>query len=185
MSGSLRDSARRSSPRRQARERPRRVLGEVEDIEVSGDDNSDEEFTNTVTDGQAQRKRAFLDAMRRTKGEVMNSCESAGISYRTLCRWRKEDPAFKAAFEVEDYAQFDHVQSKLMQAIDRGDVRAITFYLKTKGAKHGYSEKMELTGNMNHQVSFEDHEEHIESDAFADIIGKILIHEDEFGSVEQ
>lgn len=182
MAGSFRDAA-RPAPRRSPRARPRRQLGEVEDIPVEVE--AGEEFTNATTDAQAQRKLAFLACMKRTRGAVMQSCEEANISYRTLCRWRKDDLAFKSEFDVADYAQFDYVQNKLMDKIGEGDVRAITFYLKTKGAKHGYSEKVEISGDIAHVISHTDHEEQVSGDALANIIGRIVTHEDEFDSVEQ
>ncbi len=49
----------------------------------------------------------------------------------------------------------DFMESRLLKAIDKGNVTAIIFYLKTKGKDRGYIEPQEIDhGMMNPQKRF-------------------------------
>lgn len=87
-----------------------------------------------------RKKERFLEVYRAKAGIVSDAIDAVGISRTTFHRWRREDPEFdEGAAEVEE-AQMDFAESKLLEAINAGDVRAIIFYLKCKGKKRGWSE---------------------------------------------
>lgn len=75
-------------------------------------------------------------------GIILNACEAIGISRSKYYKWMQDDADFAAKVEEIKEAQIDFVESKLISAIDANDTTAIIFYLKTKGKKRGYTEKL-------------------------------------------
>lgn len=90
------------------------------------------------------KKEKFLEALTRGRGIISTACEAMGISRSTFYRWVNSDPEFKLRVEDVTEIQVDFVESKLMQLIESGDTTAIIFYLKTKGRKRGYNEKVPI-----------------------------------------
>ena len=88
-----------------------------------------------------ERKRLFLEALGRSGGVVAEACIATGIGRSTYYRWYAEDCDFREAADDIAETQIDFVESKLLRAINNGDVTATIFYLKTKGKKRGYSDK--------------------------------------------
>lgn len=88
-----------------------------------------------------EKKEKFLDALAQGRGIISTACDATGIGRSTYYRWYNADPAFRERVDEVTETQVDFVESKLIQAIDRGDITATIFYLKTKGKKRGYSEK--------------------------------------------
>jgi hypothetical protein len=79
--------------------------------------------------------------------------------------WMHADPKYKEQVEAIADMALDYAESKLMQSIGHGSDTATIFYLKTKGKKRGYVEKVqtEITGEdgkpiavaTTHRVVFE------------------------------
>lgn len=107
-------------------------------------------------------KSKLLESLEMHKGIVTSACASIGCPRSTYYKWLNEDSDFKAAVdEIQDVA-IDFVESKLMEKIDGITVQtfnskgepvvyeqppsdtAIIFFLKTKGKKRGYVERMEV-----------------------------------------
>ena len=102
-------------------------------------------------------KSKLLEALESCNGIVTSACKSIDCPRSTYYNYYNTDPEFKAAVdEIQDVA-IDFVESKLMEKIngvtcmgkeDIYDVppsdTAIIFYLKTKGKKRGYIERMEV-----------------------------------------
>lgn len=90
-----------------------------------------------------QLKKAALEAHYKNRGNVSATCAALGIGRTQFYNWKKEDKEFSEAIDnVTDFC-IDHVESRLMDAIDEGDITAIIFYLKTIGKKRGYVERSE------------------------------------------
>jgi hypothetical protein len=102
------------------------------------------------------KKRALVEALKANLGNVLKSCEVAGVSKSSYYNWMKEDPEFAEAVEEVDNVQFDFVQSKLFEQVEEGNTACIIFYLKTKGKKKGYSEKEDRDDNLNINIRFVD-----------------------------
>ena len=74
----------------------------------------------------------FLDEIR-TIPNISVACEKVGLSRNTIYRWCDEDPSFKAKLNkalsngVESVN--DLAESKLISNINKGDMRAITYWL--------------------------------------------------------
>lgn len=91
-----------------------------------------------------QKKKAVIEALKKTLGVVSAACEAVGIGRTIFYEWKKDDPEFRANVDdIEEYA-IDFVESKLYEQIASNDTTSIIFYLKTKGKKRGYSERPEF-----------------------------------------
>lgn len=100
-----------------------------------------------------KKKEQMIEALRKNAGNVKLSTEAVGISRRTHYEWLDNDPDYKQA--VEDVAEgcIDDAENALKTAIDNGDVTATIFYLKTRGKKRGYTEKIEFEGKQQTEIS--------------------------------
>lgn len=106
-----------------------------------------------------KQKEDFLNAFSAGYGIILNACEAIGISRSKYYKWMQDDPDFAAKVEEIKEAQIDFVESKLISAIDANDTTAIIFYLKTKGKKRGYSEKMPQPAPVVIPATVEEHKE--------------------------
>ena len=52
-----------------------------------------------LTERTAQKKAAFLDALRSNGGMVLAAADSVALTRTTMYEWRNKDPEFKAAWE--------------------------------------------------------------------------------------
>jgi hypothetical protein len=88
-------------------------------------------------------KKAIIEALEQSCGVVSTACAAINFPRSTFYKWLNEDPDFKAAVdEVQEYA-LDVAESALQKLIKEGETAAIIFYLKTKGKKRGFIEKVE------------------------------------------
>lgn len=96
-----------------------------------------------------KRKKKILEALREGRGIITYACQKVGISRQTYYNMIKEDEEFAKEVENINDETVDLVESKLLSAINNGDITAIIFYLKTKGKKRGYVERTEHDVNSN------------------------------------
>jgi len=89
-------------------------------------------------------KKKVLDQLQKSKGTITTACINSGISRTSFYEYYNQDAEFRANVIDIQEASIDHVEGKLMEKIDEGDTTAIIFYLKTKGRKRGYSERLAL-----------------------------------------
>lgn len=109
-------------------------------------------------------KKAVLNALELNKGIVTAACQSVDMARSTFYHWLNTDTEFKAAVDEIQEVALDYVESKLFEKIDGVWIKtaetedgepivykvppsdtAIIFYLKTKGKRRGYIERMALT----------------------------------------
>ena len=111
------------------------------------------------------KKKAMIQALFNALGNVKIGCKVAGIDRSTHYEWMKTDPEYK--LKVEDMAEvaLDYVEGKLHELIcgvyvmtEKGkiyrqppNIKAIMFYLKTKGKKRGYTEVVEKEQRVEKQ----------------------------------
>lgn len=91
-----------------------------------------------------ERKLKCIENIKAAGGIIYVACEHTGISRTTYYKWYNTDTEFRERVDEVIEAQVDYVESKLMQLINSGDTTATIFYLKTKGKKRGWSEKVQL-----------------------------------------
>lgn len=107
------------------------------------------------------QKKAMLEALSKTLGNVTAAAEIVGISRNTHYSWVNEDSIYKLECENLSEQSLDYVESKLFELIsgasrevvtpegvrtikDAPNATAIIFYLKTRGKNRGYIEKIDL-----------------------------------------
>lgn len=90
------------------------------------------------------RKKAMLEAMRKTLGVVTPACEIAKINRITYYRWMERDEKFRAEVKDIENIAIDFAESQLHKQIKSGEVSSTIFFLKTKGKSRGYIEKQEF-----------------------------------------
>lgn len=88
-------------------------------------------------------QKRFLEALRGTLGNVSEACSVTGTARATHYLWRKS-PSYAEAVEEIEEAAVDRAESALFRLIEEGNVPAVIFFLKTKGKKRGYTEKIDL-----------------------------------------
>ena len=90
-----------------------------------------------------EKRELFINNLKAAGGVICVACEATGISRSTYYVWYNQDPEFRERVEEVMEAQIDYVESKLMSLINSGDTTATIFYLKTKGRKRGWSDKVQ------------------------------------------
>lgn len=85
----------------------------------------------------------MIEALEKSLGIVTTACKSVGIARQTHYEWYREDEAYRK--QVDDVADIalDFAESQLHKQILDGEVSSTIFYLKTKGKKRGYVERVE------------------------------------------
>jgi hypothetical protein len=106
------------------------------------------------------QKKAMLEALTNSLGNVSAASIMVGISRNTHYTWLHEDPKYKTLTEEISDLSLDFVEGKLFELIDGAkrqvitsegmqtvkdapNVAAIIFFLKTKGKRRGYSERLD------------------------------------------
>lgn len=93
------------------------------------------------------RKKAFLEAMKKTFGNITISAKQVGIDRNTVYLWERKDPAFKEKLRSEEYNEIymDAIESKLAKlGIQDENPTVLIFLAKTKCKSRGYVEKSEV-----------------------------------------
>jgi spermidine/putrescine-binding protein len=99
-----------------------------------------------------KEKKELLKILTKSLGVISTACTKANIDRGTFYNWYNNDEDFRK--EVDDIQEIvlDFAESKLYSKIDEGDTTATIFYLKCKGKKRGYIDKVE---NHNVNVNYE------------------------------
>lgn len=104
----------------------------------------------------SMRKKAMVQAMQSTLGNVTASCKAVGMTRDTHYQWMKKDPRYRKAIEECEEIDLDFSEAALRKQIQKGNITAIIFHLKTKGKKRGY---IETNHTINTDVSASDVQE--------------------------
>lgn len=88
------------------------------------------------------------------RGHLFRTARRLGITTRTLENYRKENPAIQQAVEKARGMTGDLAESKLIQAIEKGEAWAICFYLKTQCKNRGYIERTEQQIDHGGEIRF-------------------------------
>lgn len=91
----------------------------------------------------------MLLALEQSLGIVTSAAKSVGIDRTTHYLWLKDDEEYKAAVDSIQDITLDFAESQLHKQIKDGEVTSTIFYLKTKGKKRGYIERIENDLSIN------------------------------------
>lgn len=80
---------------------------------------------------------------------VTATCKALGINRTTFYNWRKRSERLDAMLEEVEESIIDYAESKLVEHIQEGDTTCLIFFLKTKGKKRGYVERVEQDVTVN------------------------------------
>jgi len=104
------------------------------------------------------RQAKMLEALKKSLGVVTSACTLAKIPRSTHYTWIEEDSEYKKAVEEISEEAIDFVESSLFLQIKGKNTAATIFYLKTKGKKRGYVERIETvhSGNIPSEAELDD-----------------------------
>jgi len=92
------------------------------------------------------RAQKIIVAIKESKGLLTLAAKKAGIGYTTLWRYTQDFPSVRQAVEEAKEQMTDFAEGKLFEQINKSNITAIIFYLKTKGKSRGYIERHEVGG---------------------------------------
>lgn len=87
-----------------------------------------------------------IRAIQANGGFVTDIAAALGVSRKTIWAWRKKYKRVEEAFADVELSKLDLGESKLMEAVKKGEPWAICFFLKCKAKHRGYVERREFTG---------------------------------------
>jgi len=90
-------------------------------------------------------KKRMIRAMAQTGCIVLHAAPLVPISRDRHYEWLKTDPGYVAAIERLSDIPLDVAETALMRQVERGNIAAIIFYLKTRGKKRGYIENANVS----------------------------------------
>lgn len=97
-------------------------------------------------------KKLLLEALERNLGVVTPSCKEVGISRNLYYNYYANDPEFKKAVDEINTVAIDYVESQLFNKIKEGSEKSILFFMKYRGKKRGYTDSIEIEGNIDHTI---------------------------------
>ena len=103
--------------------------------------NTSSNGTNSTT---SNKKETFLQALKLNLGNITEACKASNVPRRTYYNWVDADEEFKHSCKDVEESLLDLAENRLLEKIDKYDITAIIFFLKTKGKKRGYIEKQEV-----------------------------------------
>lgn len=102
-----------------------------------------EEITKDPYNTDSNKARV-LNALEKNLGIITKACKMAHVSRTTFYEWMKDDEAFKLSVNDLSEVALDFAESKLLEQIDANIPSSTIFYLKTKGRKRGYVERIDI-----------------------------------------
>jgi hypothetical protein len=87
----------------------------------------------------AIRKKAMIEAMQNSLGNITYSTRSIGVSRASHYGWMRTDENYKKQIEECKEIALDFVEAALMKLISKGKTSAIIYFLKHRGRSRGYN----------------------------------------------
>lgn len=83
-------------------------------------------------------KEKFIEQLKIYMNNVSRTCEALKVPRQTFEFWKRHDNKFMEMLQESEARQVDYVESKLMAQIEKGNIRAIKYFLSTRGRKYGW-----------------------------------------------
>ena len=83
-------------------------------------------------------KEKFIEQLKIYMNNVSRTCEAMKVPRPTFEFWKRHDKKFIEMLQASEARQVDYVESKLMSQIEKGNIRAIKYFLSTRGRKYGW-----------------------------------------------
>lgn len=83
-------------------------------------------------------KEKFIEQLKIYMNNVSRTCEAMKVPRPTFEFWKRHDKKFIEMLQESEARQVDYVESKLMAQIEKGNIRAIKYFLSTRGRKYGW-----------------------------------------------
>lgn len=80
---------------------------------------------------------------------ITATCAALNITRKTFYARKSKNKALADKIDACEESLIDFAESKLMEHISDGDVTSLIFFLKTKGKKRGYVERVENDVKVN------------------------------------
>ncbi len=96
-----------------------------------------------------------IEALEEAQGYVSKAAYILGCTSQTVYNYRNRFPTVADAWQGIREKRTDFVENKLQEQIDKGNVTAIIFYLKTQAKDRGYVERQEITGAEGETLKIE------------------------------
>ena len=118
-------------------------------------------------------KHAIMKNAGIVKGIIDSLKKDYGIEVTRNCIYKRKSTSKEIAdcFTEAEEQVIDIAENRLVTAINEGDLKAIIFYLKTKGKKRGYSERQELTGAEGAPIQMESPVKSLSKEELMKIVG--------------
>lgn len=102
----------------------------------------------------AYSNEQIIDALEKTGGNQAAAARALDCSRNTIRNRINSSEEVKEAYDSVNEANLDRAENELMELVQSGDFKAIKFYLRTKGRKRGYGDKMDITTDGDKINSF-------------------------------
>jgi hypothetical protein len=99
-----------------------------------------------------KKKAALLIALEKSLGVITPACEEVGISRNQFYKYYNSDDVFKQAVDSINEITLDFAENQLLKKIREGSEKSIIFYMKHKGRKRGYDDKIQIEADLNHNI---------------------------------
>ena len=106
--------------------------------------NTSNTSSNSTKGTTSNKKETFLQALKLNLGNITEACKASNVPRRTYYHWVDAAEEFKQSCKDVEESLLDLAENRLLEKIDKYDITAIIFFLKTKGKKRGYQEKQEI-----------------------------------------
>jgi len=107
-----------------------------------------------ITSNKAREKQRVIEQLS-DMPIVEVACRRAGVARATYYRWLKKDPEFarqcREALEQSTSAVSDIAEAKLINAIQDGNMSAISFWLRNH--HNSYRTRIDVQGTIRHEAT--------------------------------
>jgi len=91
-------------------------------------------------------RRTFREAIIGSRGIKSVIAEALDCSRQTVDNYLTRWPDLVGVVAQERESLVDRAESKLMEAVDKGELKAVLFVLETMGKERGWTKRTEVTG---------------------------------------